>query len=418
MEQEIQPQPQQPINPVPSPEKSLNNKVIAIVVLVIIAVAVGFIFLTKSSPVSTNQNNQPAIENKIYSVKEVLGLLSTNADYFKGQKIQLKAYKANITDGLGCSDYAVLMDKEDADHYKQLYDMYMSKDTSETQRPAISTQIQNVPSLKTGETLGMNQNIFPTVYAVYEGHFNDTSLSKNCPDGNKRFVVEKKIQELIEKTPNEATEQIQAQQEINPDSYKSIILEKNNPNYIKSKGAIKILFSQSATISFSIEKVNRPNTDFNNNSLPFVVYTNESTIPKDPNNNYVYGKYGDYSYTFTAPEIPGKYDVVFSEPELNSQKIMDVASKYEITVVGKVDNELLASKIADRAIFVKLNEANPRGWKIASQEIKSVGNSWDVVMQINYSSCGIDWESNVCTAKVVKGHYLINKSSGIVTETN
>lgn len=209
-----------------------------------------------------------------------------------------------------------------------------------------------------------------------------------------------------------------SQQEINPDNYKSIILEKNKPNYVKSKGAIKILFSQSSTISFSIEKVNSPNTEFNNNPLPFVVYTNESTIPKDPNNNYVYGKYGDYSYTFTAPEIPGKYDVVFSEPELNSQKITDVASKYEITVVGKVDNELLVSKIVDRAIFAKLDEANLRGWKIASQEIKSVGNNWDVVMQINYNSCGIDWESNVCTAKVVKEHYLINKSSGLATESN
>ncbi|MFH1773285.1 MAG: hypothetical protein ABH818_02995, partial [Patescibacteria group bacterium] len=121
-----------------------------------------------------------------------------------------------------------------------------------------------------------------------------------------------------------------SQQEIIPDNYKSIILEKNKPNYVKSKGAIKILFSQSATISFSIEKVNSPNTEFNNNLLPFMVYTNENTIPKDPNNNYVYGKYGDYSYTFTAPEIPGKYDVVFSEPGLNSQRITDVDSRTKL----------------------------------------------------------------------------------------
>lgn len=206
-------------------------------------------------------------------------------------------------------------------------------------------------------------------------------------------------------------------QEINPEDYASITLEKNKPNYVKSKGAIKILFSQSANISFSIEKVNSPNAEFNNNSLPFVVYTNESTTPKNPNNNYVYGKYGDFSYTFTAPEIPGTYNVVFSEPELNSQKITDVDSKYEITVVGKVDNELLASRVVDRAIFAKLNVANPKDWKIASQEIKSIGNAWDVVMQINYNSCGIDWDDSVCTAKVVKGHYMIDKSSGIVTET-
>ena len=225
---------------------------------------------------------------------------------------------------------------------------------------------------------------------------------------------------VVNPTPinNPTLTSIPSQQEIIPDNYKSIILERNKPNYVKSKGAIEILFSQSATISFSIEKVNSPNTDFNSNPLPFVAYTNESTLPKDPNNNYVYGKYGDYSFTFVAPETPGKYDLAFSEPELNSQRITDVDSKYEITVVSKVDNELLASKIVDRAIFAKLNEANPRGWKITSQEIKSVGNDWDVTMQINYSSCGIDWESNVCTAKIVKGHYLINKNSGIVTESN
>jgi len=265
--------------------------------------------------------------------------------------------------------------------------------------------------------LSMPKEIFPTQAGVYEGHFYDSEMKK-CDDGEKRFVIEKKIQELTENTFNEAIEQKQPQQEIIPDNNKSIILEKNKPNYVKSKGTIKILFSQSATISFTIENVNSPNAEFNNNSLPFVAYINESTIPKDQNNNHVYGKYGDYSYTFTAPEIPGNYNLVFSEPELNSQKITDVDSKYEITVVGKVDYELLASKIVDRAIFAKLNEANPRGWKIASQEIKAVGNNWDVVMQINYDSCGIDWESNVCTAKVVKGHYLINKSSGIVTEIN
>jgi len=232
-------------------------------------------------------------------------------------------------------------------------------------------------------------------------------------DGIKKIKL---IVDISQSTP--ALMGTQPQQEINPDNYKSVILEKNKPNYVKSNGAIKILFSQSATISLTIENVNSPNSEFNSNSLPFAAYINKSTTPKDPNNNLVYGKYGDYSYMFTAPEIPGEYDVVFSEPELSSQKITDVASKYKITVVGKVDNELLASKIVDRAIFAKLNEANPSDWKIASQAIKSVGNNWDVIMQINYNSCGIDWESNVCTAKVVKGHYLINKISGIVTENN
>jgi len=204
--------------------------------------------------------------------------------------------------------------------------------------------------------------------------------------------------------------------EINPDDYTSITLDKNKPNYVKSKGEIKILFSQSATISFFIEKVNSPNTVFNNSPLSSVSHINETTTPNDPNNNYVYGKYGDFSYTLIAPEIPGTYDVVLSG--LDQYRITDVANKYEITVVDKVDNELLASRIVDRAIFAKLDEVNPKDWKIASQEIKSIGNAWDVVMQISYNSCGIDWDDNVCTPKIVKGHYVIDKNSGIVRETN
>lgn len=45
-----------------------------------------------------------------------------------------------------------------------------------------------------------------------------------------------------------------------------------------------------------------------------------------------------------------------------------------------------------------------------------VNNAIDSYMQINYNSYGIDWDDTVCTAKIVKGHYMIDKSSGIVTE--
>lgn len=202
-----------------------------------------------------------------------------------------------------------------------------------------------------------------------------------------------------------------------PDHYQSITLEKTGPNYIRSGGTIKILFSRSATISFTIEKTNSPNVEFNKNSLPFTAYINEQTVPSNPSNNYVHGKSGDYSYTFTAPEIPGEYEIVFSEPSLTAQAITDIAPKYKITVIGNVNNETLALKVVDRFLFANLTqENNIRDWKVDPREIKPVGNDWDVSVTVRYRSCGIDWESDVCTDKSLNGHYLVNKVHGMVIE--
>ncbi|MCB9771092.1 MAG: hypothetical protein H6754_00870 [Candidatus Omnitrophica bacterium] len=202
------------------------------------------------------------------------------------------------------------------------------------------------------------------------------------------------------------------------DNYQSIVLQKDKPNYVKGQGNVKILLSQSATISFTIEKVNSPNVEFNKDSLPFLVFSNVSTLPKDASNSNVYGKNGDYSYTFTAPKIPGQYVVVFNEAQLNSQRIVDLAYQYQIIVVDQVEDKLAASKIADRAIFAKLTDVNISEWKIASQEIQLIDNNWDVVIEINYNSCGIDWQESQCIAKVARAHYLIDKNSGLVTEIN
>ena len=43
----------------------------------------------------------------------------------------------------------------------------------------------------------MSKDIFPTVYAIYQGHFYDEWAVKHCKDGYKRFVIDKKIKEII-----------------------------------------------------------------------------------------------------------------------------------------------------------------------------------------------------------------------------
>lgn len=81
MEQEIQPQPQEPINPVPSPVKKLNNKVIAIVVLIVIAAIAGYFALNRGktdiSPLMTqptgNQVEQQVLNNDVS--KKIVGPL-------------------------------------------------------------------------------------------------------------------------------------------------------------------------------------------------------------------------------------------------------------------------------------------------------------------------------------------------------
>lgn len=82
MEQEIQPQPQEPINPVPPPVKKLNNKVIAGVILIAVVAVVGYFVLNRGktdiSPLTTQPTgNQPEqqISNNDVS-KKIVGPLT------------------------------------------------------------------------------------------------------------------------------------------------------------------------------------------------------------------------------------------------------------------------------------------------------------------------------------------------------
>lgn len=393
-------------------KKVKNKKLLAIFFVAILAIFFVLVVLLLMFLFGDNKEKIVADE-KIYTVREVANLVSSNSNYFKNKTILLKGYNTGSTDGLGCSDYFVLIDEGDISQYKQLYKLYSKKGITEEKQIELINQIKKIPNILTGETAKMNKNIFPTTFAIYRGQFSD-NISKNCTTENERFIIENKVQELNEKTLEDIS--IKSGKDIIPDDYISVILKENNINYVKSNGTIKILFSQLATVSFSIEKVNSPNKEFSNSPLSFVPYINKITSPIDNNNKNVYGKYGDYFYELRAPEIPGNYEILFSEPDLMSQKIKDVANKYEIIVIGGVTSELSAIKIVDRTIFAKLKEENPTNWKIISSEIKSNDKNWDVTLQIHFNSCGIDWETSKCIAKDIKGRYLVEKSNGLVRE--
>lgn len=185
---------QPPINSIPPSPK--NKIIIAIIIFAVVAVAISLLAYKKQSPVSTNLINQPSVENKIYSVKEINDLFQDNSEILKIKPVQLKAYVVDGVRGIGCHDYSILTDYDYVEIFKNRYD---SKLTAAQQKEAQELAKQ-APVIYTGMTLSMPKEIFPTQAGIYEGHFYDSELQKMCDDGEKRFVIEKKIQELTGKS--------------------------------------------------------------------------------------------------------------------------------------------------------------------------------------------------------------------------
>ncbi len=136
------------------------------------------------------------IEERVYTVKEALNILSITPNIFENQKTSIEAIHADSIDGIGCNDYMILMDKEDADRRQQLIDFLTKAEMDREGSERITKELQSLPMIKTGETLIAIPGLFPTQSGVYQGHFYDKELSSKCPEGEKRFVIDKKIQEF------------------------------------------------------------------------------------------------------------------------------------------------------------------------------------------------------------------------------
>ena len=88
-----------------------------------------------------------------------------------------------------------MTDYEYVEIFRNRYDSKLSVD----QQKEAQELAKQAPVIYTGMTLNMPKEIFPTQAGVYEGHFYDSEMKK-CDDGEKRFVIEKKIQELTGKS--------------------------------------------------------------------------------------------------------------------------------------------------------------------------------------------------------------------------
>ena len=136
-------------------------------------------------------------DEKVYSVKETVEMLQHSPDVLKDRKVKVQGYYVDGTKGIGCHDFMILVDKENAQLYKSLYDPDLTPDEFEHRRQ----QVARMPTLHTGQTLVMPEGFFPTQHGIYVGHFYDPWATKTCePDGWKRFVIEMKAQEIVADT--------------------------------------------------------------------------------------------------------------------------------------------------------------------------------------------------------------------------
>lgn len=175
----------------------MKLKYIIIILLAVAAAAMSVIYLRSDIKIPAGpwpaHNPQPPLANKVYSVKEITDILKANPESLKDKIVQIKGYHIDAVMGMGCEDFMELTDAEYVDLYKSMN----APGLSQSQRDDIAAKVKaEVPILLTGQTLVMPKDIFPTTYGIYQGRFYDTWATKTCQDGNQRFVIEKKIQEL------------------------------------------------------------------------------------------------------------------------------------------------------------------------------------------------------------------------------
>lgn len=138
----------------------------------------GGTYLISPSPLNSKQIEE---SKDVYSVKEVLNILSSSPERFKGKDVFLRATVVDGVRGLGCNDYLMLTDPEFVNLYKRKYDRDLTAEEKEA--------IKNIPIILSGPSLSMPKGIASMEgEGVYRGHFFDNSM-KSCKEGWKRFVI-------------------------------------------------------------------------------------------------------------------------------------------------------------------------------------------------------------------------------------
>lgn len=138
----------------------------------------GGTYLFSPSPLNIKQE---AESKDVYSVEEVLNILRTTPERFKGKDVFLKAAVVDGVMGLGCNDFLMLTDLKYVDLYGKKYNQDLTIEEKEA--------IRNIPIVISGPSLSMPKGITSMEgESIYRGHFFDNSM-KSCDEGWKRFVI-------------------------------------------------------------------------------------------------------------------------------------------------------------------------------------------------------------------------------------
>jgi hypothetical protein len=195
----------------------------------------------------------------------------------------------------------------------------------------------------------------------------------------------------------------------------SINLTENKHYYVAAEGEVNasiiLLYDESAWTGFNMH-VGDSAKSHGSYYLELNQQYSEINLTKNGKNNY--------NFTMIAPDIPGEYYTYLTKRNQTTQTKL---WKYNITIIGSVENETMAYGIANSFMDAAIPDgfgagiAQPfpdrRNWNITKKEANETEDSWEVFIEAQYDRCGIDeGQGNCVRGNTVTGRYIIDKKTG------
>lgn len=214
----------------------------------------------------------------------------------------------------------------------------------------------------------------------------------------------KTVTELPIETQKQENPVAPTPESVNPDDFREVTLDSRFEYYIKAGGKITLLSDMSSEVTIVV--------------LPGTLHHEAQTLPKNPENKMVYGNYGDYAYTFNAPQIPGLYNgvIVTRTNDKNGKKPEN--KNFKLVVINDIKNEAEAYAVAEHFLKTKtftVEDATIKGWTLQKKEVVLMDEGWKFSLEFVYQGCGIDWKESVCVPRQSKATLLVRKN-GIVEQ--
>lgn len=182
--------------------------------------------------------------------------------------------------------------------------------------------------------------------------------------------------------------------------YQEVIISDDRDEYlIMAGGKLTYLSDMAETVSvvFSPDPSN-------------VSVFNESCNPIDPANTMLYGNYGEYRLSFDVPSMPGAYDVAINRSDNDRNGSPRGRREIAITVVDDIETGEEAFSVAENHVQTTISkEANAKEFRLKKKSIIENKDGWQIDIELDYKSCGIDWYENACSQETVSKRVFVNR---------